>query len=81
MVYGGKGVKRSADGGKERPSFVKREAYLASQETRSPAKDEREETNDELAGGPATHREMLDRKTLNSFLSLVQTYHRVLTGY
>lgn len=33
MVYGGKGVKRSADGGKERPSFVKREAYLVSDQT------------------------------------------------
>ena len=42
---------------------MKREAYLASQETRSFANDERRETNDEPAGRPTTLREMLDCKT------------------
>jgi hypothetical protein len=47
---------------------VKREAFLASQETRSPANDEIRKTNDEPAGRPTPRCKMLDRKTLNSFL-------------
>jgi len=42
---------------------VVREAYLASQQIRSSAKDERKEPNNELANGPATCREMFDCKT------------------
>ena len=53
MVYGEKGVKRSADGGKERPSFVKREAYLVSDQTHR--RDERREGRAERRTGRQAH--------------------------
>jgi len=50
MVYGEKGVKRSTDGGKERPSFMKRISFQIrlTEETN----DERGKPNDEQAGRP-----------------------------